>query len=87
MHTIDDFLRLIEKKGTTKSHRMFRTRVYVAVSIIVGQTLREFCSVNTHKCSGYDMDFEGTFYASNIFVRDLAWALTQPNNAPEGTKC
>lgn len=31
------------------------------------------CSVNYW----YDMDFEGTFYASNVFVRDMAWASTE----------
>ena len=42
---------------------------------------REVCFIDAHRFAGYDMDFEGTFYASNVFVRDLAWASTRLNNA------
>ena len=34
-------LRLIEEKGITKSHRIVRTRVCVAVSIIVGERFEQ----------------------------------------------
>lgn len=81
MRRIDEFLRLIEKKGITKSHKTVRTKAYVAVSIIVGQDLRKDCFDSIHRSTGYDMDFEGTFYASNVFVRDIAWASIKSNNA------
>lgn len=37
MRIFRHFPRLIEKKGITKSHKIVRTRAYVAVLIIVGQ--------------------------------------------------
>lgn len=37
MLRIGEILRLIKKKGIIRSHRIARTRAYVAVSIIVGQ--------------------------------------------------
>ena len=39
------------------------------------------CFAIAHISVGYDMDFEGTFYASNVFVRDMAWASAELNNA------
>ncbi len=32
-------------------------------------------SVRAYESAGYDMDFDGTFYASNSFVRNMAWAV------------
>ena len=38
--------------------------------------------VSTYNSAGYDVDFEGTFFATNSFVRDMAWASAKLNNAP-----
>ena len=56
-------------------------KVYAVVSIIVGQKSQKVCFVNADRSAGYDMDFEGTFHASNVFVRELAWASTHLQNA------
>ena len=36
---------------------------------------------SAHSPLGYDMDFEGTFFASNSFVRNVAWASAELSNA------
>ena len=74
-------LRLIKMQGTTRFHKTVRTRVYAAVSTIVGQDSMKDCLSSAHRSAGYDMDYEGTFHASNVFVRDMAWTSTKLNNA------
>lgn len=74
---VSNFLTLTEKKGIIKCHKTVQTRVYAAVSITVCQIPKNDCFASAHRNTGYDMDFEGTFYASNVFVRDMAWASTE----------
>lgn len=31
--------------------------------------------IEAHMLIGYDMDFDGTFHATNAFVRTMAWAV------------
>lgn len=81
MQNIDYFQRLMKESGTTKSHKTVRTRAYAVVLIIVGQKSWKVCFLDAKRSAGYDMDFEGTFQASNVFVRELAWASTQIQNA------
>ena len=43
--------------------------------------LRFRCDLNgwieAHILTGYDMDFDGTFHATNTFVRNMAWAVLE----------
>ena len=37
--------------------------------------------IEAHILIGYDMDFDGTFHATNAFVRNLAWAVREENKS------
>ena len=33
--------------------------------------------IEAHMLTGYDMDFDGLFHATNKFVRNMAWAVLE----------
>lgn len=37
--------------------------------------------IETDIVIGYDMDFDGTFHATNAFVRNMAWAVLEEHES------
>ena len=63
--------------GITKSLSVILQKAFAVASITVG--VPDALSVQqgqAHASLGYDMEYEGGFYATNTFIRNMAWAAT-----------
>jgi len=79
MRAVAKILRTDQIRYHKVSQRNSKEGVCCSVNYCKSTPSKQHVYTRAYKSAGYDMDFDGTFHASNSFVRNMAWAVAEQN--------